>query len=88
MVLKIVPRDCGFNFIFNINRCTGAGVAGVYQSVSCSECCTVCCRVCCSEDDVRAQGLLVCAPGYSGETCEIAFCAGVVNITWPTADIA
>jgi hypothetical protein len=38
--------------------------------------------------DVRAQGLYVCAPGYSGDECDTPFCEGEVNISWPTASIS
>jgi len=36
----------------------------------------------------RAQGLYVCAPGYSGEECDQPFCSGEVNVSWVAADIA
>ena len=35
-----------------------------------------------------AQGLLVCAPGYSGPDCTVPHCGGEVNITWTSAEIA
>ena len=38
--------------------------------------------------DVRPMGLLVCAPGYSGESCEKPYCDGYLNLTWSTAHIA
>jgi hypothetical protein len=33
-------------------------------------------------------GLLVCAPGFSGQDCTVPSCGGEVNITWTTAEIA
>ena len=36
----------------------------------------------------EAHGLLVCAPGFSGQDCTVPSCGGEVNITWTNAAIA